>query len=314
MRIVFCGSGEFGIPTLRALLASSHEVVGIRTQPPRPAGRGGKERPTPVAEFAQAGGLAYEPVADINEPAVVEVIRQLRPDVVFVVDFGQKIGPELCQSAAHGAVNLHGSLLPELRGAGPVNWAIIRGYHETGVTTFRIVEKMDAGTMFIRKATSISPDETAEELRRRLAEIGSQAVMETFGLFAAGWSAGTEQDHSKATKAPKLKKSDGVINWAADAVTIRNLIHGTWPWPGGQSEFVNAAGKNVPVMIARAAAVELEATLPPGTLEHDLTIATGKGRLAIRQVKPSGGRLMEWRDFVNGHRVVPGLRFQSVQL
>jgi methionyl-tRNA formyltransferase len=266
-----------------------------------------------VSEFAAANNLPVRPAADINEPSVVEAIRQLRPELIFVVDFGQKIGPEVCQAAPHGAVNLHGSLLPELRGAAPINWAIIRGYRETGVTTFRIVEKMDAGTMFLQRSTAITPDETADDLRHRLADLGCQTVLETLGLFAAGWSAGVEQDHSKATKAPKLKKHDGVIAWSADAVTIRNLIHGTWPWPGGQGEFVSAAGKVVPVLIARVAVLEQDACSPPGTIEHDHTVATGKGRLAIRQIKPSGGRLMNWQDFINGYRATPGSLFRSVQ-
>lgn len=318
MRIVFCGSGDFGIPTLRALVSSSHQVTGVYTQPPRPAGRGGKERPTPVSEASGGLGLPVWAVQDINDPACVEAIRQSHPDIVLVVDFGQKIGPEICAAAVHGAVNLHGSLLPELRGAGPVNWAIIRGYVETGVTTFRIVEKMDAGVMFVRRATPIRPDETAEELRHRLSELGCEAVLETLGELAAGWSGGQEQDPAKATKAPRLKKTDGVIHWTADAVSIRNRIHGTWPWPGAQAEFVCPSGKKVPVLIARAAVQEdllgpATSSSPPGgepgSLGKDLSVATGKGRLVIRQIKPAGGRLMNWQDFVNGHRVSPGASF-----
>jgi methionyl-tRNA formyltransferase len=309
MRIVFCGSGDFGIPTLRAVVAAGHEVALVVTQPARPAGRGGKPRPPPLAEAATQLGLPVLPVEDINAPENVAAIRQAAPAAVLVVDFGQKIGPEVRAAAPHEAVNLHGSVLPELRGAAPVNWAIIRGYSQTGVTTFRIVERMDAGAIFVVRTTPISPEETAEELRGRLAKLGVEAVLQTLGLFAAGWSNGTAQDESKVTKAPRLKKPDGVINWAADAVAIRNLIHGTWPWPGGQAQYVGPSGKRTPVIIARAGALPQSADEPPGTLGDDLSVSTGQGRLAIVQIKPSGGRLMSWRDFVNGYRVAAGGRF-----
>lgn len=311
MRIVFCGSGDFGIPALRALVGGEHEVSLVFTQPPRRAGRGGKLRPTPVSVAAEELHLPVTAAADINADDSAAAIAAPAPEALVVADFGQMIGPAVRDVAPHGAINVHGSLLPELRGAAPVNWAIIRGHEQTGVTVFRIVAAMDAGAVFCQKATPVDPDETADELRARLAELGAAAVMETLAMFAAGRCEGQEQDHSRATPAPRLKKSDGLIDFSAGAVAVRNRIHGTWPWPGGQAVYVCAAGKPVPVVIARAAVAAESGQHAPGEIQKDLTVGCGRGRLEIRQIKPAGRRLMDWRDFVNGYRVGPGARFAA---
>ena len=310
MRIVYCGSGGFGIPTLRAL-AGGHEVAGVFTQPPRRAGRGGKGRPTAVGEAAEGLGLAVEAVEDINDPARVAAIVALSADAMVVADFGQMIRAPAREAVGLAAINLHGSLLPELRGAAPANWAIIRGHAATGVTVFRLVDRMDAGPIFAARRTEIAPDETADDLERRLAELGVEAVAEALEMLAAGGEP-TDQDDSKATAAPRLKKSDGLIDLSAGAVAVRNLIHGTWPWPGARAKYVPAEGKAVEVQIARAAAVEgAAAPGQPGEILPDLTVATGGGRLEIIQIKPAGRRLMAWRDFANGYRAGPGAKFTA---
>lgn len=313
MRIVFCGSGDFGIPTLRALAGGVHEVALVVTQPPRPAGRGGKLRPTPLSVAAEELGLAVVAVEDINAADSVAALAGAAPEVVVVADFGQMLGPDVRGAASHGAINLHGSLLPELRGAAPVNWAIIRGCERTGVTVFRIVERMDAGAIFCQRAAAIDPEETADKLRARLAELGVEAVVETLEMFSAGPCTGREQDESLATRAPRLAKADGAIDFSADAVAVRNLIHGTWPWPGGQAVYVSQGGKSTPVVIARAAATpDGQAKGTPGALCDELTVCCGRGQLEIRRIKPAGRRLMDWRDFVNGYRVDPRARFAAV--
>jgi len=314
MKIVFCGSGAFGLPTLRRLAGGEHEVVGVLTQPPRPAGRGGKVRSTRVSELAEELHLPVEPVADINDPAAVTGIEAMGADVMLVADFGQMIKSPARSAARCGAFNLHGSLLPALRGAAPVNWAIIRGLERTGVTVFALVDRMDAGEVFSRRETPIDPAETAEELEARLAALGVEAVAETLDKLAAGQERGDPQDESQVSLAPRLKKSDGRIDFAADAVTIRNLVHGTWPWPGGQTRYEPAEGKGVAVTIARAAVGERDGQAgPPGAVLDDLTVAAGAGRIEILELKPAGKRRMPWRDFVNGHRVGPGARFVSVR-
>ena len=310
MRIVFCGSGDFGIPTLRALASGGHEIAAVLTQPPRRAGRGGKVRPTPAAEAAAELGLAATAVEDINDPVEVAAIVALAADVILVADFGQMIRGPAREAAGVGAVNLHGSLLPELRGAAPVNWAIIRGRRATGVTAFRLVDEMDAGPIFATRRTEISPEETAGMLRARLAELGVEAVLETLEMLAAG-DEPTPQDDSQATPAPLLKKSDGLIDFSADAVTIRNLIHGTWPWPGARARYESPQGKCVEVQIARAGALKGGRGRVAGQILKDLTVATGSGRLEIVEIRPAGRRLMAWRDFANGYRAGPGARFAA---
>lgn len=308
MRVAYCGSGTFSVPSLRAVIASRHEVVGVFTQPARPAGRGSSLRPTPVAEAARDAGFDPVECPDINADDVVARIRSGRPDVLCVVDFGQMIRQNVLDSAAMGAFNLHASLLPKLRGAAPINWALIRGHQRTGVTTFRIVRKMDAGPIYLQAACDIAPDETAEQLKRRLAESGAHLVCETLGLLAGGWAEPQEQDHSQATPAPRLKKADGRIDWSADAEAICNLIRGTWPWPGGQTRLCREGGRDVPVTIAAAGPLTAASDGEPGTLDEELAVRAGRGRVQIDRLRPAGKRPMAWRDFVNGYRLKPGDR------
>ena len=309
MRVLFAGSGRFAIPSLSAVLASKHELVGVVTQPARPAGRGAKLTPTPLAAAARQAALEVTECPDINAPRAVEWMASLRPDAACVVDFGQMVRSGARDAAPKGAINLHGSLLPELRGAAPVNWAIIRGYAETGVTVFHLVDRLDAGPIFLQQPTDIRPDDTAEQLTERLALLGAPLVCRTLDLLAEGAPDPRPQDDSRATKAPRLKKSDGVIDWAAGAADVRNRIHGTWPWPGGQATFIRQDGTELPVLIARAAVAEGGAQGEPGQVDGDGCVATGEGRVALLEIKPAGRRLMPWRDFVNGYRVREGDRF-----
>jgi len=308
MRILFCGSGDFGIASLKAILSSKHEVAAVVTQPARPAGRGGKLRPTEVARCAADLGLEATQCDDVNSPESIDLIRAAKPDVIFVVDFGQFVSGKVRELAPLGAFNLHGSLLPALRGAAPVNWAIIRGHTTTGVTTFSLVDRIDAGPIYAAREAPIRPDETADQLRERLAELGAALVCETLDMLESGRARTVVQDESRATKAPKLAKSDGWLDFSEDAVTVRNLIHGTWPWPGGQARYVSSGrGKQQLVTIARAAAEE--GPCEPGLVNSELLVGTGKGLLRILEIKPAGRRLMRWQDFVNGYRVAPGDRF-----
>jgi len=310
MRVLFCGSGLFAVASLKGVLSAGHEVIGVITQPPRPAGRGGRLRPTPLATAARKVRLEAAQHEDINSSATLQWIRNRQPDVILVVDFGQIISNEVLRSAPLGALNLHASLLPELRGSAPVNWAIIRGYERTGVTTFSLTDRVDAGPVYLTDQTEIRPDETAVELRERLSEMGGSLVCKTLELLSSGPVEGSLQDESKATRAPRLKKSDGAIDFSSDAVSIRNLIHGTWDWPGGQAVFAPASGRRrIPVIIARASVGQGGGGGEPGALDDDLMVSTGRGRLRISEIKPAGRRLMEWQDFVNGYRPVKGDRF-----
>ena len=310
MRIVFCGSGRFAVPSLRGVLTTGHELVSVVTQPARAAGRGGHPRATPVAEAAAELGVEAWPCPDINAPEALDALGELGADELCVADFGQMIRGAARARFGVDAINLHASLLPALRGAAPINWALIRGHKRTGVTTFSLVDEMDAGAIYVQTATDIGPDETAEELRDRLADLGAAAVCQTLDLLASGGPGGRPQDHAQATPAPRLKKSDGRIDWSGGAERVCGLIRGTWPWPGGQTVLHRRQGKPVPVAIARASGLAGGPSgLPPGQLDEDLCVAAGEGRVRIEQIKPAGKRLMAWQDFVHGYRPTPGDRF-----
>lgn len=248
---------------------------------------------------------------DINADDAVAKLAAIRPDVIAVVDFGQMIHSQARETAAIDTINLHGSILPELRGAAPINWAIIRGYRRTGVTTFSLVEAMDAGDVYLEAAVDILPEDTAVELGARLAKIGAKTLCRTLDLLACGQAKPQSQDHSLATKAPILKKSDGLIDWSQPADVIRNLIHGTWPWPGGRTVFNAKKGKQIDVTIARAAVQADHAAGECGKIDDDGCVATGHQRLRILQIKPAGKKLMAWRDFENGYRPQAGDSFTT---
>lgn len=310
MRIVFCGSGDVAVPTLRALRDAGHDVPAAVTQPPRPAGRGGRLTPTPVALQCGEWDLPVIDAPSINAPEVVDRLRRLEPRLIVVVDFGQKIHAAARGVAPLGAINMHASLLPKLRGAAPVNWALIRGDTVTGVTTFHLVDRMDAGPILLQRSTPIAATETAEDLRARLAQLGAVAVLETVEGLAAGRLAGVEQDEAAATLAPKLDKACVVIDFADSACELSARIRGTWPWPGAHADFRHAGRPDTRVILARCAALPpSDRPGEPGALADDLTVHTGDGRLEILELKVAGKRLMHWRDFVNGYRVAPGDRF-----
>jgi methionyl-tRNA formyltransferase len=319
MRIVFCGSGSLAVPSLWQVPAAGHQVAGVVTQPARPAGRGGRLRATPVAEAARAAGMEILETPKINSPDSIAWIARRAPDVLVVIDFGQMIRQAARSAARLDAINLHASMLPDLRGAAPVNWAILRGYTKTGISTFSLLDKLDAGPIYVQEELDIRPEETAEELRARCAEAGAAAVLLTLRAIEAGVRP-SPQDESRVTLAPLLHKSDGIIDWTEPARAIRNRVHGAWPWPGGQATFRRRHGPEAQVILARAAA---EARRPAtfdgpekdggdlaGILDGDLcAVAGGGGRVRVLQIKPAGGRLMDWRDFVNGYRAMPGDRF-----
>ncbi|MCY2930000.1 MAG: methionyl-tRNA formyltransferase [Planctomycetota bacterium] len=312
MRIVFCGSGGFAVPSLRALASSRHEVVYVVTQPARPAGRGGKVRHTHVAAAAGELRLAAVECPNINDPAMVQTIQTHRPDLIYVADFGQMVRAAVRQTAGRGAFNLHGSVLPELRGAAPINWALIRGFKHTGVSFFSLVDRMDAGEIYGTATTPVGDAETAEELHDRLADIGAELGLKVLDELEAGTARGVAQDESKATLAPKLKKEDGRLDFTVPADALAARINGACPWPGGQAVLAARDGRELPVTIARARARDDGAGRAPGELDSDMMIAAGVGRVEVLEIQPAGKKRMPWKAFLNGHRLAPGDRFVSV--
>ncbi|MHC4644742.1 MAG: methionyl-tRNA formyltransferase [Planctomycetota bacterium] len=316
MKVTYFGSGQFGIECLNALLNSNHSLQFIVTQPPHPAGRGRKQKPTPVACWAEGRSVTFIETDNVNDPSMVSRITGFGADLIVVVAFGQKVGNELINLPPKGALNVHASLLPKYRGAAPINWAIIRGETQAGISIICLAEKMDAGDILVQTATSIGEDETAGELHDRLARLAAPLLIGTLDQIADGTAVRTEQDHSKATLAPKLRKSDGYLDFADSAGALRKKILGLSPWPGASTLYVSKkTEKSYRVTIAMAQVVECSnrSRLTPGTLDEDLNAICAKNALRICKIKPAGGPLMDFKDFANGRHACPGDRFVTIE-
>jgi len=322
MNIVYLGSGEFGLECLNALADSSHSLAFIVTQPPHPAGRGRKPRPTPVARWADTNSIPFIETDNINTPQIIDKIAALQPDLIIVIAFGQKIGAEiinlppfLLSQESTGAINVHASLLPKYRGAAPINWAIINGETETGISIITLAEEMDAGTILAQAKTKILADETAGQLHDRLAKMAAPLLLKTISKIADGSITYADQDHSKATRAPKLKKSDGFLNFADPAKSLRRKILGLWPWPGASAIYLSKkTAKPLRVTIAMAQLIQTSnpAGLKAGTLDENLNVICGEDALKIIKIKPNGSGLMDFKDFVNGRQTCPGDMFTRI--
>jgi methionyl-tRNA formyltransferase len=316
MKIVYLGSGQFGIECLNALDKSSHSLQFIVTQPPHPAGRGRKQSPTPVARWANTNSVPFVETDDVNTPEVMEKIADYKPDLIVVIAFGQKIGNELINLPPKAAINVHASLLPKYRGAAPINWAIINGETKTGISIITLAERMDAGQILAQSQTNIAPDETAGRLHDRLAHIAAPLLLKTIDRIDDGSIIYTEQDHSKATLAPKLKKSDGYIDFNEPAQSLERKIRGFWPWPGASATYLSKkTNKSIRVNIAMAEAVgpSNSTSLSVGTVDENLNVICGADALKIIKIKPAGSPLMDFKDFVNGRQTQPGDLFMKIE-
>ena len=314
MKIVFFGSADFGIPCLRALSGSKNTLAGIFTQPARPAGRKRKPKPTAVAIWSADNSVDCVEAENINSPQMVKKIAACKADLLLVIAFGQKVSQEIVNLHPKGAINVHASLLPKYRGAAPINWAIMNGDTQTGITIITLADKMDAGKMLAQSKTAITPDDTAGTLHDKLAESAVPLLTETMDHIAAGTAVYAGQDESAVTSAHKLKKSDGFIDWSDCAESIRNRIRSLYPWPGARADFVSAkTGKCRRVTIAKAQVVPTEKPLGSfGLLDENLYVICGKDTLKIQQLKPAGSSLMDFKDFVNGRAVAPGDLFMPI--
>lgn len=310
MKIVYLGSGRFGIDCLDALVQSGNTPAFIVTASPRPAGRGQKPRPTPVALWAENHKIEFAETDNVNTPEMTGKIASCKPDLILVIAFGQKIGNQLITLPPKGIINVHASLLPKYRGAAPINRAIIEGEKQTGVSIITVAERMDAGDILAQAETDIGPDETAGQLYDRLARLAAPLLLETIEKIDNGTAEYIEQDNSKATLASKMKKSDGLLDFNEPAMLLERKIRGLWPWPQTAAVYLSKkTGKTKQVALVRAKVVESESNLPTGTLDEKLNVICGQGALEILQIKPAGGRLEDFKDFVNGQRCCPGDRF-----
>ncbi len=316
MNIVYLGSGEFGLPCLDALQASRHNLALVVTQPASPAGRGRKLCPTPVAHWAEMHAVPFLESDNINAPEMLRQIADRRPDVIVVIACGQKIGRELVEMPTKLAINVHSSLLPKFRGAAPINWAILRGESETGVSIITLADRMDAGEILAQARTTIGARETAGELHDRLARLAAPLLLETLDKIESDTVTFIRQNEFEATKAPKLKKSDGFLDFSEPAFVLADKIRGLWPWPGASANFVSAETQKA-TRVALALAEVIWGPIPPGvvpgTFDDDLNVVCGDGKLAILKIKPAGKGLMDFKAFINGWRVRPGDRLMKIE-
>jgi methionyl-tRNA formyltransferase len=317
MRIVFCGTPSFAVPTFKHLLAQpDFEIVGVITQPDRPRGRGQEVSFPPVKEAALAANLPVHQPEKIRAPENEALLQKLAPDFVVIIAYGQIIPAKLLPIPKLGWINLHASLLPKYRGAAPINWAIVNGETLTGVTTMRIDAGMDTGEMLLQREIEIGARETAPELAVRMAESGALLMAETLRGLAAGTMALKAQNHAEASYAPMLKKEDGRIDWNRPAMEIYNHIRGFAPWPGAYTTF---RGQTCHVW-GEPVSKETDAGLPsgagggaPGTLfggKNELYVRCGDATvLRVALVQLEGRKPVNASDFANGARLKRSERF-----
>ena len=305
--IVFMGTPQIAAYTLEALLTGPDAVVGVVTQPDRPSGRGQKIAPSPVRKLAEARGIPVLAAEKIKTAEFVAALHNWRPEVIVVVAYGRILPKTILDLAPHGCLNVHYSLLPKYRGAAPAAWTIINGEREGGVTTMQLVEKMDAGAIYLQEAVALAADETTGSLQAKLTPIGGRLLLETLRGVKQGSLAAQEQDESLATLAPMLKKADGLIDWTRPAVEIERRVRGLDPWPGS---FTHAGGKLLKVH--RAKIVSAESTGTPGEViradSRGFWIATSLGIIALEEVQHENKKRLPGAEFIKGARIKAGDR------
>ncbi len=317
MRIVFCGTPQFAVPTLKHLLAQPDlEIAGVITQPDRPRGRGQELSFSPVKEVAKAAHLPVHQPEKIRAPEAQELLKELSPDCVVIIAYGQIIPAGLLSIPRHGWINLHASLLPKYRGAAPINWVIVNGETRTGATTIRIDAGMDTGDMLLQREIEIGPAETAPELVLRLSELGAPLMAETLRRLAAGTIAPRPQNHVEASYAPMLKKEDGRIDWNRSAREIYNRMRGLAPWPGAYTAFRGQACHVLGEPVSKGVGADLPPRgtgVAPGTLfgeKNELSVICGDATvLRVVAVKIEGRKQVSAIEFANGARLKAGERF-----
>ena len=307
MRLIFCGTPQFAVPTLEKLIAEKFEVELVVTNPDEPFGRGYAAKAPPIKVVAEKAGLNVSQPARLKDPATVEFLSRFHPDAIVVVAYGHIIPPWMIDLPRLGCINLHASLLPKYRGAAPIAWAIIRGERVTGVTTMKIDPGLDTGDILLCREVEIGEEDTAPALSEKLSTLGADLMVETLRGLERGEITPRPQDSSQATLAPMLRKEDGRIDWSLTTEEISRRVRGLQPWPGAYTSF---RGKRLQIWVAQPAAAGSQAALQPGTLEAQsgkLFIACGAGsRLEAMELQLEGRKRVSARDFLNGVRLLPG--------
>lgn len=312
MNLVFMGTPEFAVPTLSALHASRHTVAAVVTQPDRPKGRGQEMQAPPVKRFAVEHGLPVLQPAKASAPEFVAELADLKPDLIVVIAYGQILKDNLLSLPEHFCMNIHASLLPQYRGAAPINWAIINGDTESGITTMKMDRGLDTGDMLLKQKVAIGPDDTAQDLHDHLAEAGGPLALETIEQLEKGELKFIPQNDADCTYAAKLKKEDGYLRWDQEATVIRNRFRGLHPWPGSfgflrgkrlrflKLETGPGAPEDVPGEIARVS-------------DYGIEIGTLKDRIIVTELQPEGKKKMDAKSYLQGHALKPGERFEAAE-
>ncbi len=318
MRIIMLGTGPFAVPTFEALYAARHMVVALVTRPPRPARGRRTPPPNPMQRVAEAHDTPVWMPASVNLPEARDQLAAANPDLLVVCDYGEILTPDTLAVARLGGVNLHASLLPKYRGAAPINWAIYYGESETGVTVIQMTPGLDAGPCIAQRRTPIDPEDTAVDVETRLARQAAELVCESIADLEAGRAEPITQDARSATKAPRLKKTDGLVDWSRTARETNNQVRAMQPWPGTYTFWQRPDGEPLRLILARAQVVDAEGEgpesegIPPGTVleaGERLVVATGCGALELTDLQPAGKRALGAAEFLRGYRVEAGQSF-----
>jgi methionyl-tRNA formyltransferase len=320
MRVVFMGTPEFAVPTLQHLVNSEDSVVGVVCQPDRPSGRGKKIQFGPVKTFALAQNLPLVQPEKMKAPAFMEVLRSWSPDAIVVAAFGRILPQAILDLPPKGCLNVHGSLLPKYRGAAPIQWAVINGELEAGVTIMVMDAGLDTGAILEQAVMAIFHEDTAGDVAGRMAEVGGGLLVSTLKRWMAGTIEAQAQDDSAATLAPILKKEDGLLDWSQSAITLANRIRGLSPWPGG---YTFMEGERWGIWKAQVEEPEGNSTLPtksthdvPGTIvgvtKHVIQVQTGHGVLHLIDIQPANKKRMAVTQYVAGHHIEVGMQFRRV--
>lgn len=302
-RIIFMGTPAFACPTLDKLIRRGENLVAVVTQPDRPKGRGQHLMPTPVKELAAGYGIPVLQPPKVRDPAFVEIIRELRPDVIVVVAFGQILPKSLLDIPPHGCINVHASLLPRYRGAAPLNWCIINGETETGVTTMLMDPGLDTGPMLLEQSTALDQDEDIAALHDRMAEMGADLLLETLDRLKAGAVTPRQQNDNETCYAAMLRKEDGLINWSRDARSIHNQVRGMSVWPVA---YTDINGQLLKIFRTRVG----NGSGKPGTIlkatKGELEVACLSGSLFLRELQLAGKKRLDAGSFLAGFQIAEG--------
>jgi len=302
MRIVFMGTPDFAVPGLERLVSDGHTVCGVFTQPDKPKNRGMKLTPSPVKTCALAHGIPVFQPATLKDGGALEQLRALEPELIAVAAYGRILPQAILDLPARGCVNIHASLLPKYRGAAPINWAILNGETETGVTIMHMAAELDAGDIILSEATPIGPDETAEALYGRLAVLGAELLSRAVSALERGAAARTPQAHERATYAPMLSRELSPIDWRRSAQEIHNQVRGLIPWPAASTDAITGSA----VKIFRTELTGQATQARPGVIvsagKQGIEVACGDGRvLRLAELQAEGGKRMRAADYLRGH-------------